>query len=170
MAAPDKATEIKAFITAVIAFGTALWGNLGWLIWILLICIAMDYVTGSWAALHKGEWSSSAARQGLWHKLGEITALAVAALCDIAIKVILQTAAAPIIADISLPETAFTGLVAVWYIFTELGSIIENVADLGAPIPKWLIKAIKKIREKADPEGTEEKSETEETKEEEKYE
>ena len=36
MPAPEKATEIKAAIAAVLAFFTALWGWLGWavLVWI----------------------------------------------------------------------------------------------------------------------------------------
>lgn len=155
MNTPDKATEIKAAVTAVIAFGTALWGYTGWAVIILLCCIALDYVTGTWAAIKAGQWSSATARQGLWHKLGEIVALAVAALCDIAIKVILESAVAERFADLSLPSAAFTLLVSVWYIFTELGSIVENVAALGAPVPAWLTKAIKKIREKAEPEEPE---------------
>lgn len=149
---PNKATEIKAAVTAVIAFGTALWGYTGWAVIILLCCIALDYVTGTWAALKAGQWSSAAARQGLWHKLGEIVALAVAALCDIAIKVILESAVASHFEGVELPSAAFTLLVAVWYIFTELGSIVENVAALGAPVPAWLTRAIKKIRDKAEPE------------------
>lgn len=154
MNAPDKATEIKAAITAIIAFGTALWGYTGWAVIILLVCIALDYITGTWAALKCGKWSSTEARQGLWHKLGEITALLVAALCDIAIRVILESAIADRFDGLNLPSAAFTLLVAVWYIFTELGSIIENVAALGAPVPEWLRNAIAKIREKAEPENT----------------
>ena len=159
MNAPNKATEIKAAITAAFGFCTALWGTTGWTILIMLSCIALDYITGTWAALKNGKWSSSDARQGLWHKLGEIVALLVAALCDIALKVVIEsTPAASAIADLNLPSTAFTILVAVWYIFTELGSIIENAADLGAPIPAWLAKMIAKIRDKATPPDDEEQN------------
>ena len=45
----------------------------------------------------------------------------------------------------------FTSLVAIWYIFTELGSVIENCARLGAPVPKWLRNAIKILRDKSEP-------------------
>lgn len=155
MNVPDKATEIRAAITAVFAFLTALWGMTGWAVVILLICIALDYITGTWAACSKGQWSSSSARQGLWHKLGEICALLVAGLCDIAMKVILESTIADALAGITLPHAAFTLLVSVWYIFTELGSIIENAAELGAPVPSWLTKAIAQIRNKTDPTGPE---------------
>lgn len=149
MSTPDKATEIKAFLAAIAAFFTALWGWLGWAVLILVICMGLDWITGSWAARRKGEWSSSVARDGLWHKLGEIVALLVAALCDIAIKVILNSAAADLLKGWEYGNY-MTLLVAVWYIFTELGSIAENVDKLGAPLPSWLKKAIRFLRAKAE--------------------
>lgn len=137
MDAPSKAAEIKAVFTAAIAFGTALWGTVGWTIIILAACIILDYITGSLAAIHAGQWSSSTARQGLWHKLGEIFALCVAALCDIAIQVILSSAMADVLNGLPIPSCTFTLVVSIWYIFTELGSIIENAAELGAPVPQF---------------------------------
>ena len=161
MNAPDKATEIKAAITLVITFFTSLWGWLGWAVLVFLICLSLDYITGSWAARAKGEWSSAIARQGLWHKLGEIVALLVAALCDIAVQVVLQSTAAPILGNIQY-DGYITMIVCVWYIFTELGSIIENAGELGAPIPKWLSKGIAKLKGKVDekmPDDMQEKTE-----------
>lgn len=149
MDAPNKATEIKAFISAILAFLTALWGWLGWAVIILIICMALDWITGSWAARAHGEWSSSVARAGLWHKLGEIVALLVAALCDIAITVILNTAAVDLLRGWEYGNY-MTLLVAVWYTFTELGSVVENVDKLGAPVPGWLKKVIRFLRAKAD--------------------
>ena len=149
MNTPDKATEIKAFFAAVMAFCTALWGWVGWAVIVLIVCMALDWITGSWAARRKGEWSSAIARDGLWHKLGEIVALLVAALCDIAIQVILHSAAAPLLGGIEY-RNYMTLLVAIWYIFTELGSIIENAGELGAPVPGWLRKGIAALKHKAD--------------------
>ena len=149
MSTPEKATEIKAVLTAILAFFTTLWGWPGWAVLILIVCMALDWITGSWAARRKGEWSSAIAREGLWHKLGEIVALLVAALCDIAIKVIVNSAAAPILQGFDY-GSYLTLLVAVWYIFTELGSIVENAGELGAPIPAWLRKGIATLKKKAD--------------------
>ena len=153
MNVPDKATEIKAFLTAILAFCTALWGWLGWAVIILIACMALDWITGSWAARAHNEWSSSVARAGLWHKLGEIVALLVAALCDIAVHVILSSTAADLLKGFTYGNY-MTLLVAVWYIVTELGSIIENADKLGAKVPKWLKKGIAAIQhrvEEADP-------------------
>lgn len=150
MNAPDKAAEIKAALALMITFFTSLWGWLGWAILAFLFALLLDYITGSWAARARGEWSSAVARQGLWHKLGEIVALLVAALCDIAISVILHR---PEISGLIGPfeyGNYFTLLVAIWYLFTELGSIIENAGKLGAPIPKWLQRGIALFRGKLD--------------------
>lgn len=149
MNAPDKAVEIKAALTAVIAFLTSLWGWLGWAVIIFGICMILDWITGSLAARSKGEWSSTAARQGLWHKLGEIVALLVAALCDIAIAIIINTAAAPLLGGFEY-RNYLTLIVSIWYIFTELGSIIENAEKLGAPVPAWLLKVIGHLKKQAD--------------------
>ena len=44
----------------------------------------------------------------------------------------------------------FTLLVAIWYIFTELGSIVENAGRLGAPIPAWLRRGIAVLQRRTD--------------------
>ena len=93
-------------------------------------------------------------RQGLWHKLGEIVALLVAALCDISIAVILNSAAAPLMRGFEY-RNYLTLIVSIWYIFTELGSIVENVEKLGAPVPAWLLKVTGHFRKKADDPGIE---------------
>ncbi len=161
MNAPEKALEIKAAITAVVAIVTSLLGWTGVAVVILLACIVLDYITGSWAAKAHGEWSSKIAREGLWHKLGEIVAICVAALCDIALHVVFSSAAAELFGNMEI-RGWFTLVVAIWYIFTELGSILENAAKLGAPIPKWLIEGIGKLKHKVDKhEAVEDKDEDE---------
>ena len=149
MNAPDKALEFRALLTVAISFIVALLGWVGIAVAVMLACMVLDYITGTWAAKAHAEWTSEKAREGLWHKLGEIVALLVAALCDIAVGVILSSAAAPLIGDYH-HRGYITLIVAVWYIFTELGSILENAAKLGAPIPEKLIKGIGRLKRKAD--------------------
>ena len=149
MNAPDKAQEFRALLTAALSFVVALLCWVGIAVAIMITCMVLDYITGTWAAKAHGEWSSAKARDGLWHKLGEIVALLVAALTDIAVGVILSSAAAPLIGDYH-HRGYITLIVAVWYIFTELGSILENAAKLGAPIPEKLIKGIGRLKKKAD--------------------
>lgn len=65
---------------------------------------------------------------------------------DMELKVVLKSTDAEILSGLDLPETAFTLLVSVWYIFTELGSITENAAKMGAPVPEFLIRALERLR------------------------
>lgn len=147
MDAPEKAIEIKAAITAVIAFFTALWGWTGWEVIIWIACILTDYLAGSLAAKKENNWSSAIAREGLWHKLGEIFAVLVAALCDISLKVVAEGSGI----DIPIKVGALlTPVVLMWYILTEFGSIIENCGKLGAPIPKWFQQYVDKTKETID--------------------
>lgn len=144
MNAPDKALEIKAAVTAAIAFVTALLGPVGWVVIVWILSMLFDYLTGSAAALAAGDWDSAIARQGLWHKLGSIAAVLVAAMLDVAIGVILPQL------GLEYTYTILTPVVCTWYLLTELGSMIENIDKLGAPVPGFLRDAIKKVRSKVE--------------------
>ena len=131
---------IKATVVGVLGCLTALWGWFGWLVLAWVACMVLDYATGSAAALRAGEWSSKIARDGLWHKLGAIVAVLVAAILDGVIRLVLTN-----IPTLELPfeYTVFVSvLVLVWYILTELGSILENAAAMGAPVPEFLIRIL----------------------------
>lgn len=147
MNAPEKATEIKAGFTAIIAFVTTLIGWQGVAVMIWLACILLDYIAGSLAARKENNWSSQIAREGLWHKLGEIFAAMVAALCDIALGVVISGTGIQLGFDIS---SLVTPIVLTWYILTELGSIIENCGKLGAPVPKWFKQYVDKAKNTID--------------------
>lgn len=131
----NKLNEFKATVVAVL---TVLGSFLGWkgimaLVWVAVM--ALDYISGTFAACKEGKWSSGVARVGLWHKLGMILAVVVAALADIALEVACQHI--PI--GLAWPGVILP-LVLAWYILTELGSILENAMKLGAKVPKWLTK------------------------------
>ncbi len=122
------------------AFFSALGTVLGWkgimaLVWVAVM--ALDYLTGSAAALKSGRWSSAVAREGLWHKGGTIAVVAVAASADGVMGVICAN-----IPGFTWPELILP-LVLAWYILTETGSILENAAAMGAHIPPWLMKLLK---------------------------
>lgn len=144
MNAPEKAVEVKAALAAAFAFLTTLWGWLGWTILVWVVCLVLDYVSGTAAARKAGEWSSAAAREGLWHKLGEIFAVLVAALCDIALKVVVSSGL-----DLGFELPALiTPIVLLWYILTELGSVAENAEKMGAPVPQWVKNSLKQYRDR----------------------
>lgn len=129
---------IKALIAAVCGAFTAAFGWLGWLIVAWVACMVLDWMSGSAAAASKGEWSSAAARAGIWHKLGMIVVVLVAALTDAVLSI--AVANIPVLGITY--ESLILPVVLVWYIFTELGSIAENAAALGAPVPEGLLKLL----------------------------
>ena len=130
----EAKVALAAFFSAVAAF-------LGWqgvmaAVWVG--CMAIDYITGTVAAMKNGEWCSSVARQGLWHKGGMIVVVVVSAIADGVMVVIFEHLPIGITwTSIILP------LVLAWYIVTELGSILENAVKMGAAVPEWLVKLMK---------------------------
>jgi phage-related holin len=55
----------------------------------------------------------------------------------------------PALAGIRYP-TVILPVVLVWYIFTELGSVAENSAAMGAPVPKFLVRILAATRQAAE--------------------
>ena len=45
-------------------------------------------------------------------------------------------------------------LVLVWYILTELGSVVENAGALGAPVPAWLARMLAALESGVDRTGS----------------
>lgn len=133
--------NLKAFKIGIVGFFgslSALLGFRGVLVLVLFLLAAIDFATGWVAALKNGEWKSSKARDGIAHKVGMFVVVVTAGTVDVCLNVI--CAAVPDIGfkwmGIVLP------LVLAWYIVTEIGSILENAALLGAPVPAWLIKML----------------------------
>ena len=144
----DGINAFKAAVSAVVAALTALWGWFGWLVIGWVVCMAIDYATGSAAALRAGTWSSQEARDGIWHKVGCAMAVLAAGVLDLVIGLLMDN-----VPGIALPfeyNVFFCALVVVWYILTELGSIIENAGALGAPVPGWLKSAIAALQDRVD--------------------
>ena len=128
----------KAAVAALCGAFTAAFGWLGWLVLAWAVCMALDWLSGSAAAASRGEWSSAVARAGIWHKAGMVVVVCVAALTDLVLRVAMQNL--PVLGlevdGVVLP------VVLVWYIFTELGSIVENAAAMGANVPEKLVKLL----------------------------
>ena len=143
--------QIKAAAAGLLGLLTGLWGWLGWLVVGWIGCMALDYATGSMAAAKEGEWSSAKAREGIWHKMGMVVVVVVAAGADLLIEIVLTNL--PVLA---LP-IQYPGLVCpvvlVWYIVTELGSMAENAAVMGAPVPQWLVKLLAMSKDMVDQAG-----------------
>lgn len=89
-----------------------------WVMSLILGLIVLDYVLGIVGSFVTGTFDSTKMRRGLWHKLAYIAALVFGILLD------------NLCARIDLTNyfgLATLGLIEVWIIITEAGSILENL-------------------------------------------
>ena len=132
----------KAVVAAVCGAFTAAFG---WLVVAWAACMALDWVSGSAGGASRCAWSCAAARAGIWHMAGMVVVVLVCALTDavLAVAVANLPGLGLEVNGVVLP------VVLVWYIFTELGSIAEHAAAMGAPVPGWLVRILAQGKEGA---------------------
>ena len=153
-----KASEpaLQGAVTVVISWLAARLGVLFFPVILLMIMMAVDYVTGMLAA--KAEaiahpenpeygWSSRKGILGIIKKIGYIFLVVVAVSLDH----ILVQAAAPL--GFELPRAIFGLLVTVWLVLNEMLSIVENAGRMGAPVPPWLARCVASLKDKIDQEA-----------------
>lgn len=99
---------------------------------ILLIFMCADLLTGIIKALYKGAFTSKSFREGLMGKAGFIVAIILCYQVDM-----LLGNATPLV------RTAG----AIFYIGVEGSSIIENLGQMGVPIPKILSDKLARLNE-----------------------
>ena len=153
-----KASEILAAIGGAIA---SFFVSMPPLVWILIAVMSIDYltglITGAMGKSNKtenGYLESHAALKGLLKKSLIILVVLLAALLDQAVS-----------AGAGIQFEAVMGATCLWFIASEGLSILENVALMGVPVPKILLKLLEVMRAKGDvqeaakPEKQEEKQE-----------
>ena len=145
----DNNNIFLAVKAAIVGIFGAFWAAFGWLGWLVLAwigCMVVDYISGSSAAMKAGQWSSAQARAGIWHKAGMIVVVIVAAVADNVLSLVVAS-----VPGISIEYTVLLlPMVLVWYILTELGSILENAAAMGAPVPEFLIRILASAKDKVE--------------------
>lgn len=108
--------------------------------------ILLDFLTGITKALYKKEFTSSGMREGLFHKLGSLLAIACGALADYSQGFI----------DLGL-TLPVAGAICTYIILMELGSIIENIGIINPNIvPKKIAQCFGKLEIKESEENTNE--------------
>ena len=148
----ERLTQTKLSLTAFFTAASVVLGWKGLLVLAWALLMALDYLTGTFAAMKGGAWCSRKAREGAWHKAGTIIVVLVSAIGDGILAVVCG--------NIPLLNIRWPGLllplILAWYILTELGSILENAIALGAQAPAWLtgilettLKAVNDLGEKA---------------------
>lgn len=130
--------KIKLFFAAI---GTAIsyvFGGMDTMLTILIVFMAIDFISGFTKAWALKEFDSSKFYIGGVKKLGILLIVAVASLLDNIIH----------IDSVALRTVAIS-----YYIANEGFSILENWGALGLPLPKVLKDALAKLRKDEDDES-----------------
>ena len=140
----------KAVCVAAFGLLSSWLGVLAIPIYVLVACNIMDYITGLAAAHRRNQKVSSyVGVLGIAKKVCMWLLIAVGAVVDW----LLLYCGASLGFEIHLPMLA-ASLVAVWLIINEIISILENVGDIGVPLPGFLTKIVQGLKSKI--EGAEE--------------
>ena len=132
----EDATNIwKTIIAAVGTAATYLWGGWDAVFAALVVLACIDYVTGWAAAWVHRRLSSDIGRRGIAKKVGMFVIVAVCHLIDQ-------------LSDLGDPILRTAAIW--WYIGNEALSIVENLGEIGVPIPGRLRQALAVLRDKHD--------------------
>lgn len=113
---------------------------------VLVTCNIIDYGTGLCAAKYRSEAVSSyKSIRGIAKKVCMWLLVAVGAILDW----LLDFAASNV--GITIPfHFLIASVAAVWLIANEVISILENIKDIGAPLPPFLVKLARNIKSKTE--------------------
>lgn len=128
-------TSMKSLLAAIGTAATYLWGGWDAVFTALVVLACMDYATGWVAAWVHRRLSSDIGRRGIAKKVGMFIVVAV---CNIVDQ--LGGLGEPILRTVAIW----------WYIGNEALSVVENLAEVGVPIPERLRQALAVLRDRHD--------------------
>ena len=151
----ENINTIKAVVTGVAAFLSALLGTLYIPVLLMILCNIIDYATGLMAAKNRPDGGISSYRsiKGIKKKVSMWLLVVVGAIMDQLLLYASQTI------GIKIPVTFLIAcVVAIWIICNEIISILENMIDIGIQIPSFLLPLVKNIKSQTEHiTGTEQK-------------
>ena len=109
---------------------------------VLVAVMVIDYISGMTSAKRTGELSSRLGVMGILKKVGYLALVAVGMVVDY----LISSALIHVGIHIQI-NYCFAMIIIIWLIVNELISILENLGELGVPIPEFLRKSIKKIKD-----------------------
>lgn len=136
---------IKSLVI-VISTGLAVYFNkIAVPIIVLIVVMLLDYCTGMAKSWANNTLSSKVGITGILKKFGYLIMVAVAAVVDW----ILQSVFIEIGVDLHI-SFACGVIITVWLIVNELISILENLSEIGVPLPKFLVAITAKLKNAAE--------------------
>lgn len=144
--------KVKVIITAVLAAISSFLGVLYIPVMLLVLFNVIDYLTGLMAAKNRGQKISS--YQGI-HGIAKKVAMYLLIMVGWGIDMLLISTGEMLGVESPL-KFAIACVVAVWLVLNEALSIIENMVDMGVPMPPFLKPLIERIKTKIEEQAEEE--------------
>lgn len=139
---------LQAVLTAAVTAFAVYFNAIAVPLIVLLVMMIIDYISGMSAAWREGTLNSKKGVDGIIKKVGYMALVAVA----MGVDYLIFSGFTAVNVSVGF-EMLFGILVAVWLIINEMISILENLSRIGVPIPKFLTKAVKKLKITAEASG-----------------
>lgn len=143
---------LKAIITGATGCISSMLGILYIPVLLMVICNIIDYATGLAAARYRHQRIDSyKGLRGITKKVCMWLLVVVGVVIDQLMRYAANTI------GITVPFTFLIGcVVAIWIVCNEIISILENIVDIGVPVPPFLTPIIKNLKTKVEEMGTKE--------------
>lgn len=112
---------------------------------LLGLLMLVDYGTGLSRAWMSGSLSSRKSIAGIVKKVSYLATVAVGVACDYVIRYGFVSAGYN-----SFPNCAVSVVILVWLIVNEMISILENISEMGVPVPSFLLRLVARLKVNAD--------------------
>ena len=134
--------KVKVAIIGFFAVISSWLGTLAIPVYVLVACNVIDYITGITAAgVQKQQISSYKGIVGIAKKVFMYLLIIVGVFIDMMLQYMFNSLNIPI----ALPFIVGC-VVACWLVFNEMISILENLNDIGVPMPPFLMPIVKRLR------------------------
>ena len=151
--------KLSEFIAAIGGAIASFFINMPPLVWILIAVMSIDFVTGLICGAmglsektENGYLKSHEAFKGLLKKSLILLVVLLASLLDMAVS-----------KGAGIQFEAVMGAACLWFIASEGLSILENVARMGVPVPKIMLKLLEIMKDKGNgPEEAQQEKQPEE--------
>ena len=141
--------KIKIAIVSFFAVISSWLGTLAIPVYILVACNIIDYATGITAAcVRKEEVSSYKSITGIAKKVFMYLLIVIGVFVDLMLQYMFNNLGIPV----SLPFVVGC-LVACWLVLNEMLSILENMSDIGVPMPPFLMPLVERIKKTTEKKG-----------------